>query len=86
MVNDKDVTHVLELLPKQAEYYFTQANIARALPANELQKLAENYHLSGNSFQTVEKAVKAALSRASVDDLIFIGGSNFVVGEAIILF
>lgn len=86
MVNDKDVTHVLELLPKQADYYFTQANIARALPATELQKLAVNYHLSGNSFQTVEEAVKAAQIKASVDDLIFIGGSNFVVGEALILY
>ena len=86
MVNDKDLTHVLELLPTQAVYYFTQANIARALPATELQRLAENYNLSGNSFLTVEEAVKSAQSNANEDDVIFIGGSNFVVGEALILF
>lgn len=86
MVNDKDLTHVLELLPQQAEYYFTQANIARALPATELQKLAENHNLSGNSFQTVEEAVKSAQFSAVANDVIFIGGSNFVVGEALVLF
>lgn len=86
MVNDKDLTHVLELLPPQAEYYFTQANIVRALAATELQKFAENYNLIGNSFQTVEAAVKNAQSNANADDIIFIGGSNFVVGEALILF
>ncbi len=86
MVNDKDVTHILELLPKQAEYYYTQANIVRALPANELQRLAEKYDLTGNSFQTVEEAVKNAQSNAGAVDVIFIGGSNFVVGEALVLF
>lgn len=86
MVNDKDITHVLELLPKQAKYYFTQANIARALSATELQKLATNYNISGNAFPTVEKAVRAAQFNATIDDIIFIGGSNFVVGEALVLF
>ena len=86
MVNDKDITHVLELLSPKAEYYFTQANIARALAATELQDLAKKYRLSGNAFQTVEKAVSAAQFNAGTDDIIFIGGSNFVVGEALILF
>jgi dihydrofolate synthase/folylpolyglutamate synthase len=86
MVNDKDITHVLELLLPKAEYYFTQANIARALAATELQELAKYYSLSGNAFQTVEKAVRAAQFNAVADDIIFIGGSNFVVGEALILF
>lgn len=83
MVNDKEIAHILKLLPTQAEYYFTQANIARALAADELQNLAKNHNLSGNSFRTVEASVKSAQSEAAPDDLIFIGGSNFVVGEAI---
>lgn len=86
MVNDKDISTVLSLLPKDATYYFTRASIARALDENELKSKAEEYSLNGSAYNTVEKAVHAALDQAKENDLIFIGGSNFTVGEAIPVF
>lgn len=83
MVNDKDITTVLSLLPRNAVYYFTQADISRALPAGDLQKQASRAGLKGDVFLTVKDAVMAAVSDAAPDDFIFIGGSNFVVGEAL---
>ncbi len=83
MVNDKDVSSVLALLPKQAIYYFTQAQIERAMPAVELYKKAKSIGLEGNSYQSVEEAINSTMIDAETDDLIFIGGSNFVVGEAL---
>lgn len=86
MVNDKDISGVLALLPKNAIYYFTNANIIRALKAEELKEQAEKFGLKGDMFSSVEKAIKAALKNATKEDMIFIGGSNFVVGEALPLF
>ena len=83
MVSDKDSSSVLALLPVDARYYFTQANIPRALPAEELMQKANVFGLKGNSYTTVEQAVRAALEKSETDDFIFIGGSNFVVGEAL---
>jgi dihydrofolate synthase/folylpolyglutamate synthase len=83
MVNDKDINHVLDLLPRDAEYYFTQANVARALPANEMKLQAERHGLVGNAYTSVLEAVNTAKKNASDTDFIFIGGSNFVVGEAL---
>jgi dihydrofolate synthase / folylpolyglutamate synthase len=83
MVNDKDVSAVLQLLPNNALYYFTQANIERALGVDILAEKAKDTGLLGKSFQSVETAIKKALESALNDDLIFIGGSNFVVGESI---
>lgn len=83
MVNDKDISHVLELLPKEAVYYFTRATISRALDEKELAYKGSAFGLQGNTYHTVESAVKAALSNTSPDDLVFIGGSNFVVAEAL---
>lgn len=83
MVNDKDINHVLDLLPRDAEYYFTQANVARALAANEMKAQAEKHGLVGNAYTSVQEAVDAAKKNASNTDFIFIGGSNFVVGEAL---
>ena len=83
MVNDKDITGVLALLPVHAQYYFTQAAIERALPADVLKEKGERYHLNGLAYSSVEQAVKASLAEAEPDDFIFIGGSNFVVGEAL---
>lgn len=83
MVNDKDISHVLELLPKDAIYYFTKANIFRAMNEVELQTLASGFGLKGNSYPTVQEATKAALNKAASDDFIFIGGSNFVVADAL---
>lgn len=81
MVNDKDISHVLELLPLEAEYYFTQAAVLRALPARDLQVQAESFGLKGNFYLSVKEAVDAAKKNAGEMDLIFVGGSNFVVGE-----
>ena len=83
MVNDKDITAVLELLPKNALYYFTQAAIPRALPAQELKQQGERIGLKGIAYLSVEQAVNSSINDADPDDFIFIGGSNFVVGEAL---
>ncbi len=83
MVRDKDINKVLQLLPKNAIYYFTCANIPRALPANELALQAGKYDLKGHIYQSVEEAKKAALAVAEPDDMVFIGGSTFIVAEAL---
>lgn len=85
MVNDKDITHVLELLPAEAEYYFTQAHVERALSADNLLQLAKEKGLHGRAFHSVEAAYKTARTDASENDFIFVGGSNFVVGEFLAL-
>lgn len=86
MVNDKDISNVLQLLPTHAIYYFTRAAIARALDENELASQAAIFGLKGNAYSTVSEATQAALNEAACDDVIFIGGSNFVVAEALPLF
>lgn len=83
MVKDKDIEKVLKLLPKQATYYFTNANLPRALSAPDLMAQAEKYKLKGKAYTTVKKAVNAAKANAGKHDVIFIGGSTFVVAEAI---
>jgi len=86
MVNDKDISSVLGLLPVEAHYYFTQADIARALPAEELCKKAQKFGLNGCVYNSVKQAVNSAISASDKDDFILIGGSNFVVGEALPIF
>lgn len=81
MVNDKDIAHVLEMLPKDAIYYFTQAKVKRALPADTLLSQAKEKGLNGKAFPSVIEAYTAARSEASSDDLIFIGGSTFIVAD-----
>lgn len=83
MVKDKDIDQALCMMPQKAHYYFTQASTPRALPAEELQKLAQKHGLQGNAYSSIEEAYAQAKSMASDDDLIFIGGSNYVVGEAL---
>lgn len=80
-VNDKKLEGVLALLPKNAHYYFTQANIPRALDANELKNTAKDFGLKGNAYPTVSQAIEKAQKNASDKDLIFIGGSTFAVAE-----
>ena len=82
-VNDKDLDKILIILPKNAFYYFCQAKIDRALNSDILKKNALNHKLKGDSFSTVLKAYKAALKNAKKEDLIFIGGSTFVVAEVL---
>ncbi len=81
MVRDKDIDGVLSLLPKEAIYYFTQAQIPRALSALELEEKANQFQLYGSSFLDINEAIRAAKSNATKDDVIFIGGSTFVVAE-----
>jgi dihydrofolate synthase/folylpolyglutamate synthase len=83
MVSDKDVDKILSLLPKDAVYYFTKADIPRALNENELKAKAERFDLQGNAYSSVKIAYKTALSNAKKDDVVFVGGSNFVVAEAL---
>lgn len=83
MVNDKDITSVLALLPKDAIYYFTRASIPRAINERALQESASKYGLTGYSYPTVVEAVCAAKEWAMPNDFIFIGGSNFVVADAL---
>lgn len=82
-VNDKDVSKILELLPKEATYYFTKANIPRALDENELFEKAQKVKLKGKTFSTVKDAIEAAKKAVKKNDLILIGGSTFVVGDAL---
>ena len=83
MVSDKDIAGVLHLLPHEATYYFTKASIPRALDEKQLMKMAAFFNLQGSSFPTVPEALAAARQNADKDDLIFIGGSTFVVAEVI---
>ena len=81
MVKDKDIDSVLALLPTQATYYFTQAQIERAIDANELQQKASRHDLKGNTYQTVNAAIAAAKKQAQSTDLMVVCGSVFLVGE-----
>ena len=83
MVNDKDITNVLNLLPKDANYYFAKPNIPRGLDAGELKQEAYKVGLRGSSYSSVAIAIENAKKNAGTNDLIFIGGSTFVVAEAI---
>ena len=81
MVNDKDHSQVLSLLPKEAEYYFVQADIPRALPKEELQAKASEFMLKGNCYPNVHSGLEAAKAAGSKEDLIVITGSIFTVAE-----
>jgi dihydrofolate synthase/folylpolyglutamate synthase len=83
MVSDKDITKVLSMLPQEATYYFTNANIPRAMPANELAEIAKGFGLNGHVYVNVAEAKQAALNNATPADMIFIGGSTFIVAEAL---
>ena len=81
MVNDKDITGILSLLPKNAKYYFTRASVKRALPENELRNVAISVGLQGECYDSVLKAFAAAKENASENDFIFVGGSSYVVAD-----
>lgn len=83
MVKDKDINGVLKLLPENATYYFCQPKLERALPVNDLAKQASIHNLQGKTFDTVEEALNTAKANAFNEDLIFVGGSTFVVAEII---
>lgn len=81
MVNDKDISGVLAMLPTHANYYFTRASVNRALPEEQLQQLAAQAGLHGKTYPTVEQAYQAARQAATPDDFIFVGGSTFIVAD-----
>lgn len=83
VVNDKDLASILPLFPKNANYYFCKPKNERGLNATILLEKAKTHQLIGNTYASVSKAYKAALKKSSDKDLIFIGGSNFVVSEII---
>jgi len=80
-VNDKDITGILELFPKNARYYFTNAHIPRALPYKKLQELAAEKSLPGNGFDDVNNAIKSAIDHAEIEDVIMVCGSFFIIAE-----
>jgi dihydrofolate synthase/folylpolyglutamate synthase len=83
MVNDKDITKVLKMLPADAIYYFCKPDIPRGLAPEELKNAAADFELQGEVYPSVMSALIAAKYAAQKDDLIFIGGSTFVVAEIV---
>jgi dihydrofolate synthase/folylpolyglutamate synthase len=81
VVNDKDISKILSLLPKKAKYFFCQANIPRAMPAIQLFEKAKEFGLEGIVVEDVNEAIDKAKYLAEKNDLIFVGGSTFVVAE-----
>lgn len=83
VVNDKDVRTILKMLPKDATYYFCKASIPRALPGEELKALSMEAGLKGKTYPSVKQALKSAQAAAKKNDLVFVGGSTFVVAEVV---
>ncbi len=83
MVNDKEPGKILSLLPKNAIYYFAKADIPRGLKADLLKVAASKFKLNGKAYSSVKNALKAAKRKATKKDLIYVGGSIFVIAEVI---
>ncbi len=82
-VNDKDVRSVLTLFPKDAKYYFVRPNIPRGMDAMVLQELAKDLGLNGKVYKSVKKGFKKAMNSAENKDMVYVGGSTFVVAEVV---
>lgn len=82
-VNDKDVKGVLELFPKEANYYFVKPNIPRGMDVGKLSELAKSQGIEGENFTSVDAGLKAALANAKNNDFVYVGGSTFVVAEIV---
>ncbi|MDZ7898849.1 MAG: folylpolyglutamate synthase/dihydrofolate synthase family protein [Arcicella sp.] len=80
-VSDKDISTILSMLPKDANYVFCRANIQRALPASDLLEKANQYNLKGKVIRDVNEAIEHVKNIAENDDFVFVGGSTFVVAE-----
>ena len=80
-VNDKDVSHIVKLFPKDAVYYFTKASVPRAMPVEELEKIFLSHGIKGKTFPTVSEAEKALVADSSKTDILYIGGSTFIVAD-----
>lgn len=83
VVKDKDISKILPLLPNSATYYFCKANIPRGLPATDLQQIAQQNGLQGSAYNSVQEAYQTALALALPTDVVFVGGSIFVVAEVL---
>jgi len=83
MVKDKDISKVLSMLPKEAIYYFCQPHLERAKPVEELAEEASAFNLQGETYSSVKEALSSARTNAGPNDLVFVGGSTFVVAEAL---
>ena len=83
VVNDKDIDGILELLPKEAEYYYCKADIPRGLSADILAEKATLCSLKGKVYNSVKDAYANACANAKEGDLVFVGGSNFTVAEVV---
>lgn len=83
MVNDKDISKVLSLLPTAATYYFCKPDLPRGLEAGNLQQQAANFDLQGKVYSSVKEALATAQQAAETGDLVFVGGSTFVVAEVV---
>jgi len=83
MVNDKDITKVLPMLPNDASYYFCKPDIPRGLEAETLKQQAEGFGLQGSAYPSVKAALQSAQQQARDNDLVFVGGSTFVVAEVV---
>ena len=81
MAGDKDIRSSLSLLPKNAVYYFTQATVKRALPADKMAELGRELGLVGRAYPSVPEAYRSALQEASANDMIYVGGSTFIVAD-----
>jgi dihydrofolate synthase/folylpolyglutamate synthase len=82
-VNDKRLDSILQLFPSQARYYFTRANIPRALDQHELARMAASFGLQGQAYASPQQALEAARKNAAEKDIIYVGGSTFLVSELI---
>ena len=83
VVDDKDLDMILPLFPENAIYYFCKPDVPRGLEVNSLAEYAARYNLNGKAYGSVNEAYKKALVTATKDDLVFIGGSTFVVAEVV---
>lgn len=81
MVDDKDITSVISLLPAEADYYFCQATTHRAIPVEKVVALASRHGLHGEGYDSVEKAYRKAMEDAAECDFVFVGGSSYVVAD-----
>ena len=81
MVDDKDINHVMQMLPKNAVYYFTQATTHRAIPVAKVCDAASAHGLEGKGYESVVDAYRAALADAAAGDFVFVGGSSYIVAD-----
>jgi len=82
-VNDKNLDSIVDVFPESSNYYFAKPNIERGLDEKELQKLFEKNNKTGESYSSIEQAFKSAIKQSNPNDVIYIGGSTFVVSEVI---